>query len=434
MPITSFIWAPSGTGLSEHAWATAEELGAAWVGNDAAAHITLLRHTVRDELAFGMEQRGVSAAHMAKVVDEALAVWGLESVAGRDPARISSGQTRRLAIAAAVATAGAAERDDVPLVLDCPCDGLDLDAVRILKDVLAAYPGDVIVYDRMHTPLAETAARVLRLDAEGALHEEPAPTPTVNGPHSPRIHTVVENSTPVISVRNLVIDRDSTSFQQSWGGEWGSAWRRIAARLDRGRRRRKFARGGAASQVSPEQRRRTGVVGPISLEAFGGSIVHVVGANGTGKTSLFLALLGFAKVVAGTVVAPPNIGWVPAGIDRAITKHTVRAEIGGTTDGRALELLDAAGLGQWADTHPLDAPLSVQRLVVVLAAIATEPDVLLLDEPTIGLDSAGHELLAALLRDWVKAQPDRVVLMASHNHEYAEALSDVTVNLNSDAE
>lgn len=49
----------SGSGLSDHAWRTAERTGAAWVGNDAAAHISLLRATVAEELAFAMEQRGV---------------------------------------------------------------------------------------------------------------------------------------------------------------------------------------------------------------------------------------------------------------------------------------------------------------------------------------------------------------------------------------
>lgn len=72
MPVETFIWAPSGKGLSEHAWATAEATGAAWVGNNAQSHISLLRSTVAEELAVPMEQAGVPRAEMQAAVDAAL--------------------------------------------------------------------------------------------------------------------------------------------------------------------------------------------------------------------------------------------------------------------------------------------------------------------------------------------------------------------------
>ena len=102
MPLSTFIWGDSGVGLSEHAWAHAEKTGTAWVGNEASAHISLLRNTVAEELAFPMEQRGVPRTEMQQRVEAALRLWGLEDQAEQNPATLSTGQTRRVAIAAAL--------------------------------------------------------------------------------------------------------------------------------------------------------------------------------------------------------------------------------------------------------------------------------------------------------------------------------------------
>ncbi len=97
-----FVCAPSGSGMSEEAWALAETTGAAWVGNDAAAHITLLRSTVEQELAFGMEQMGVPVPDMRARIRDVAGRWGLTTLLQRDPSKLSTGQTRRVAIASAL--------------------------------------------------------------------------------------------------------------------------------------------------------------------------------------------------------------------------------------------------------------------------------------------------------------------------------------------
>ncbi|CAB0667652.1 ABC transporter ATP-binding protein [Corynebacterium diphtheriae] len=388
MPITKFIWSPSGTGLSEHAWATSESTGAAWVGNDASAHISLLRSTVAEELAVPLEQAGMDAATMQRAVDTAIDTWGLRGQAEQDPMTLSSGQTRRLAIAGALITRPEA------LVLDCPTDGLDAEAIEILHRIVDSFPGNVTVYDRMRTALATTAAEQLRLTSSGDLVPEPAPDPvdTVSARFTP-----IDLSTdhgPLLCAKNLRIPRGATT------------------------------------------------VGPISCEVSPGSVTHLAGLNGTGKTSFFLAALGLAASTGTLQVADGvTMGWAPADMDSALSRRTVATEL---TVGATPELAQAAiefmGLEQWADTHPLDVPAAWRRFVLIAAALVRGPHLLLLDEPTVNVDAPNHGHLSLLMHRYCAGEFHRMagldlgghhpaVLFTCHDARYAQAVSTAEIRI-----
>lgn len=361
MPVVRFVWGSSGSGLSDHAWRTAERTGAAWVGNDAAAHISLLRATVAEELAFAMEQRGVPREEMRRRVDAALTEWDLRGVAGDDPVTLSTGQTRRVAVAQALLAAPGA------LVLDCPLDGFDADAVRTLRRVLAGVPGPVTVYDRVRTPLADDAAEELELRPDGTLVAARAPAAVVpEGGQAVLPEGAPEEgqgSSPVLEAREVTVRHGSFRL------------------------------------------------GPVSLAAHGGEVTHLAGPNGAGKTTLMLAVLGLLPH-AGRVTAPVA-GWAPTAMDRSFLRRTVVEELSVGTTRRAAEVaLGWAGLGRWRDTHPLDVPASDRRLLAVTAAVVRGPGLLLVDEPTVGLDAAGHGRLAELLRGFASGGYHRALTAA----------------------
>jgi energy-coupling factor transporter ATP-binding protein EcfA2 len=383
--IDRFIWAASGAGLSERAWADAEATGAAWVGNDAAAHVSLLRSTVREELAFGMEQQGVAAGVMSAAIDAALDTWGLRHIADREPSQLSTGQTRRLAIAAALL------RDPGALVLDCPADGLDTAAVETLRGALADFDGQVTVYDRVRTVLADDAAQELHLDgAEGPAPDPvPAPAPVVAPAAVP--DEPGEPGDPVLLAEGAVVRRGSFTL------------------------------------------------GPVDLRADGGQVTHLAGPNGSGKTTLMLAVLGLLPH-EGTLVAPVA-GWAPTGMDAAFSRRTVLAELAVGTDAAHAEVaLRWVGLERWRDTHPLDVPSSPRRMLAVAAALVRGPGLLILDEPTVGLDAEGYAWLTRVMRGYAAGgyhaeltaaglQPvwsggEPAVLWSCHNAAFAEAVSD----------
>lgn len=376
--IDRFIWASSGAGLSEHAWAAAEESGAAWVGNDAAAHVSLLRSTVREELAFGMEQQGIAPEVMATRIDSAMDTWGLRTLADREPSRLSTGQTRRVAIAAALL------RDPGALVLDCPTDGLDAAAVETLRRTLAGFDGDVTVYDRVRTVLADDARHEMRLDATPAAAPDPVPDPV------PDAASAASSRGTVLSVRDLTVSRGS------------------------------FA------------------LGPVSFTAQGGQVTHLAGPNGSGKTTLMLAVLGLLP--CGGTVEAPVVGWAPTGMDAAFSRRTVLKELAVGTDAAHAEVaLRWVGLEWWRDVHPLDVPSSPRRMLAVAAALVRGPGLLILDEPTVGLDAEGYAWLTTVMRGYAVGEyhaaladsglasrelPSPAVLWSCHNAAFADAVSD----------
>lgn len=361
MPVTRFIW---GSGLSEHAWQTAESTGAAWVSNDAAAHISLLRATVAEELAVGMEQRGIDRTTMRRQVSAALEDWGLTHIADRDPMLLSTGQTRRVAIASALLT-----RPD-SLVLDCPLDGLDTPATRHLAGVLKKFPGDVTVYGRIPSVLTDATPNHFHLQPDGQLL--PERIPQVQLPPKPERAP----GEPLLTASGVRV-RD---------------------------------------------------VGPFDFSVPAGQITHLSGDNGSGKTSLMLAALGLIPY-SGTLRAG-SMGWAPTAMDQSLIRRTVLSEVAvGSTEGRAAELLSRLGLEQWADEHPLDLPSSERRLVLIAAAMVREPEVLFIDEPTIGLDIHGQERLAAAMSDYVSSTEARAVLWTCHDEELADAISDHKVRI-----
>ncbi|AGP29987.1 ATP-binding cassette domain-containing protein [Corynebacterium terpenotabidum] len=372
-PVT-YIWGHSGAGLSEHAWATAEVTGAAWVGNEAAAHISLLRPTVREELAFGMEQQGVAREVMASRIADAVELWGLTGIVDRDPSQLSTGQTRRVAIAAALL------RDPGALVLDCPTDGLDTAAVDTLAATVSQFDGAVTVYDRTATALTALAEEQLHL-ADGTLTPEPAPVPSV-APHE------------AASPGDVVLDCDMSLTRGSFTVD-------------------------------------------AALTAHAGQVTHLAGLNGSGKTTIMLAVLGLLPH-AGRLTAPVA-GWAPTGMDAAFSKRTVLCELAVGTDAEhAAAALDWVGLEQWSEVHPLDVPSAARRMVAVAAALVRGPELLLVDEPTVGLDAPGHAWLARVLRGYAAGEYHRhlgvpdvrpAVLWTCHDVEFAAAVSDRSVRL-----
>ncbi len=173
----------------------------------------------------------------------------------------------------------------------------------------------------------------------------------------------------------------------------------------------------------------------VNLAIEPGEIVTVVGPNGSGKSTLLRALVGVLTPSEGRVVRKPGlrIGYVPQrlAIDASLPISVARfLSLPVWQDREAItRALDWVGAGEVRD-QPLSALSGGQLQRVLLArALLADPDVLILDEPTQGLDQPGaaafYRLIETTRRDYGCA-----VLLVSHDLHVVMAASDRVICLN----
>jgi len=186
----------------------------------------------------------------------------------------------------------------------------------------------------------------------------------------------------------------------------------------------------------------TVAVRDVDLALGAGRVTALMGRNGSGKSSLIWALQGGGRRSGGTVSvggADPAgltaaarrelVGLVPQNAADLLYLETVDEECAAADGGSGAcrALLDRLVPGVPGDQHPRDLSEG-QRLALVLALVlVARPRVLLLDEPTRGLDYAAKRVLAGILRDLADAE--HVVLVATHDVEFVALVADDVVVL-----
>jgi ABC-2 type transport system ATP-binding protein len=171
----------------------------------------------------------------------------------------------------------------------------------------------------------------------------------------------------------------------------------------------------------------------VSLRIDPGEAVGLIGLNGAGKSTLLRVLLGYARPTAGEVeiagepprryterrgiayvperVAVPG-GWTVRGALRA---YAALAGLGDDTDARVSGAMDRLGLEPLADRRIGALSKGNLQRVAIAQALLADRDVMILDEPTDGLDPVWIARLRTIITDWRAADPARILVVASHN-------------------
>ncbi|GAA2126252.1 ABC transporter ATP-binding protein [Glycomyces algeriensis] len=412
-----------------------------YVGQDPLAGF--VTDEVERELAYTAEQLGVDPAAMRKRVTEIVDLLGLADVRDRDLAALSSGQRQRVAIGAALVAGPAA------LVLDEPTSALDPTAADEVLSALHRLVHDlgvtVLLAEHRLERVAQYADSALLLNG-GKVTAGPVGEVLGASPIAPPVVELGRLAGwpgPPVTIREA--RRHAAGLRESLAGH------RPTPVVDAAPGRRKSA----PTEAGPPLLEARGVrveypggvraVNGIDLVAGRCERIAVMGRNGSGKSSLLWALQGTGKRSGGTVAiggADPAAhkpadrrtlaGLVPAEPADLLYAETVAAECeGADEDGRVpsgtcAKILADLVEGIDENAHPRDLSEG-QRLALALAVTLTAaPPLLLLDEPTRGLDYPAKEALAARLG--TLADAGHCVVVSTHDVEFcAEFASRVVI-------
>jgi zinc transport system ATP-binding protein len=177
------------------------------------------------------------------------------------------------------------------------------------------------------------------------------------------------------------------------------------------------------------------VLSGISLQVRPAEIVTILGPNGSGKSTLLRALLGIIPASGGRVLrqAGLRVGYVPQRlmIDRSLPM-TVRRFLSlptRCTDAQATASLARVGLPGVEQRQMVDLSGGQFQRVLLARALLSDPQLLVLDEPTQGLDQAGEAGFYKLIAE-VRESTGAAVLMVSHDLHVVMAASDRVICLN----
>ena len=177
------------------------------------------------------------------------------------------------------------------------------------------------------------------------------------------------------------------------------------------------------------------VLTDVSLSVQPGEIVTILGPNGSGKSTLLRALLGIVPSVGGRVITRPGlvVGYVPQrlALDRTMPM-TVRRFLSlphRVGDAEAVAALARVGVPEVAGRQMADLSGGQFQRVLLARALLSRPDILILDEPTQGLDQPGEAAFYRLIEE-VRRETGVAVLMVSHDLHVVMAASDRVICLN----
>ncbi|MGV9338030.1 ABC transporter ATP-binding protein [Streptomyces sp. NPDC003688] len=421
------------------------------VGQDPLAHF--VTDTVEDELAYGMESLGLAPEVMRRRVEETLDLLGLADLRDRPIATLSGGQRQRVAIGSVLTP------HPRVLVLDEPTSALDPAAAEEVLAVLQRLVHDlgttVLLAEHRLERVIQYADRVVLLPAPGEppLTGTPAEIMAVSPVYPPVVELgrLADWSPLPLTVRDArrraPVLRERLAGLEPSGGADGTATAVAAPALPSPRRRlfRRADDSPAAPQVAEVhdlvvRRGRIRALSGVNLTVRPGETVALMGRNGAGKSTLLGSLVGLVEPTAGSVrvggavphrISPrelvQRVGLVPQEPRDLLYADTVAAECAaadrdaGAEPGTCRALVSGLLPDITDETHPRDLSEG-QRLALALAVVLTaRPPLLLLDEPTRGLDYAAKARLVTVLRGL--AAEGHAIVLATHDVELAAEIA-----------
>lgn len=397
----------------------------------------IVTSVVADDVAFGPENLGVPRAQISVRVARELRRVAMEKYAHADPSRLSGGQRQRVCIAGALAM------EPAVLVLDEPSSLLDVRGRAAIMRVMGrlAAAGATLVHVTHFMDEALAADRVVVMQ-----HGHVALEGTPDEVFAAKNAQVIE----ALGLEMPFEARLAVALRQA--GAAGNAIAAPGAPSDE----KPAACAHTAEPLAILARDLVFSYGPdaqaldgVSLEVPVRATTAIVGQTGSGKSTLLRLLCGLEAADAGSLtVCGINaatkrgrrqvrraVGYVMQHPERQLFAQTVAEDVAfgprnqglsaAEVEGRVAHALDLVGLADRRDASPFELSGGQQRLAAIAGVLAMEPELLVLDEPTAGLDPRGRARLRALMADL--AAHGVTLLQVTHSMEDAARADHVVV-------
>jgi energy-coupling factor transport system ATP-binding protein len=411
----------------------------------------LFSTSVELEVAFGLENFGVSREEMVERVGWALGIVGLTGFEQRAPSSLSGGEKQRLAIATVLGM-----RPKI-LVMDEPTTDLDpvgkWEILRLAQHLRQTMEAFVIVEHETEHLL--DASRILVVE-DGRVVAEGPPEEIFRKVDLLERVGVRPPTAPLLAKR-LGVElplRWKTAAETLIGMGWRVDRERLAS-YRRENESRKERYGEVIIETQGLSYRYEGAERPavkgVSLTIRKGEAIAILGKNGCGKTTLvkqFNRLLeqteGYIKVLGREIrswsigAIARHVGYVFQNPDHQLFAETVFDEAAfglrnaGVPEKRVIqrvrEVLEETGLIGYENLDPFLLTKGERQMVAVASVLAVEPEILILDEPTTGLDERGRRAIVEFLKRF--NGEGNTIIIVTHSMETAAECADRCLVMN----
>ena len=376
------------------------------------------------EAAFGLENLGHPAHQIGLRAREALAAVGASPLARRPTAVLSGGEQQRVAIASVLAMG------QPILLLDEPTSQLDPVVAEELLGLVVRINRDrgvtVVLAEHRTGRLFAEADRVIAMEA-GRITVDASP---------PVAARALAGSAP------WLLPPVTQAFAGAGRDELPLTVR--DARMLAARAEPQSAAVPVAAQIvagTSSAHKRLGDVAALDGVSTGfaaGRVTALIGENGAGKTTLARAICGLLDLDRGRLQPAARLpGYVGQDPAHYLVHDTVTAEVayalanlgvdGAARDRRVAETLERLDLAAFADRHPRDLSSGERQRLAIASVVVMQPDLLVLDEPTRGVDGRRKLALVELVR--TLAAQGTAVVVVTHDMDFAAEAADVVTSM-----
>jgi energy-coupling factor transport system ATP-binding protein len=395
------------------------------------------------EMAFGLENLGISTDEIRRRVGEMASFFGIQTWFRHNTAELSGGQKQLLNLAAVMVM------NPRLLILDEPTSQLDpigaADFIATLQKINRELGTTILLAEHRLEGLFPIVDKVVVMD-QGRIAVDRAPAEAGEALRMLRFdHPMLAGLPSAVKIYHALDARGACPLTVRQGRtflseHYGNAIRRIPVH-------EKELTTPIALEVRDGwfryEREGPDILRGLSMRVHRGETFSILGGNGTGKTTALTILAGLNRLYKGSVNIPKNgydsksvkntrVALLPQNPQNAFVKFTVREELEevcGLMEYRSdtsAELTDQVAkrlqIDHLMDRHPYDLSGGEQQKAALAKVLLLRPSILLLDEPTKGIDAYSKELLRRILNE-LKTEGITIV-MVSHDVEFAAMTSD----------